>query len=79
MLLSHDLTGPQHRSSTQQLTRLQMCATHISECTCAACMHVTSIGHGALWVCGQTLSQLLLLLFCDIQTKEGQGLRETGA
>lgn len=35
---------------------------------------LTSIGHGALWVCGEILSQLLSLLLRDVQPKEGQGL-----
>lgn len=46
-----------------------MCA-----CVCSACF--TSIGHSALWVCVEILSELLPFLLCDIQPEEGESLRD---
>lgn len=42
------------------------------------CACLTSIGHSALGVRGEILSQLLSLLLCDVQPDEGQGLETEG-
>ena len=39
-------------------------------------MKCTSVGHGALGVCGQTLPQSPLRLICDVQVQVGQCLSQ---
>lgn len=46
-------------------------------CVCV-CVRLTSIGHSALRVRGEILSQLLSLLLRDVQPDEGQGLETEG-
>ena len=75
---------PSHRPVSWQgfNTDISPCCWHNSKCVCVCvcvCLYMcfTSICHSALWVSGQTLSQLLPLLFCDVQPEKGQSLRDT--